>query len=141
MKHKISTLSQTDKESLYMQDYSYFREAAGIKIVDNTKLPSITCPFKETDPATGKEKRSYRWGVASVCLFYLQEDGMLQPLAIVIDCATKTVDGEPKVVGKPVTIYNKELNLSEQKHDWPWRYAKTCVQASDWLRHEVTVHL
>lgn len=66
---------------------------------------------------------------------------MLQPLAIVIDAATEIKDEKTTIVSAAVTIYNKELASSEQKVDWPWRYAKTCVQCSDWLRHEVTVHL
>lgn len=32
MKKKIETLASTDKQSLYMQDYSYFRDAADIKV-------------------------------------------------------------------------------------------------------------
>lgn len=44
-----------------------------------------------------------------------------------------------------VTIFNKQLDPSDstdkEKTDWPWRYAKTCAQVADWVRHEVTVHL
>jgi hypothetical protein len=58
---------------------------------------------------------------------------MLRTLAIVLDWRGSAQNS--------VTIYNKELSLSKQDTDWPWRYAKTCVQTSDWLRHEVTVHL
>lgn len=111
-----------------MQDYSYFRKAAGMKESDDIK-----CEFEEK--AAGwfsKAVKNHRWGVASVCLFHLQDDGMLQPLAIIIDWKGKA---------NSVVIYNKELKNAGQKEDWPWRFAKTCVQASDWLRHEVTVHL
>lgn len=130
MKAKIQSLSSTDRQSLYMQDYSYFRKAAGMPESDE-----ITCEFEESDPSGGsnKSRTSYRWGVASVCLFHLPQNGMLQPLAIVLDWRGTAANS--------VTIYNKELSLSAQKEDWPWRYAKTCVQVSDWLRHEVTVHL
>ncbi|KAI5359374.1 putative lipoxygenase, lipoxygenase domain superfamily [Septoria linicola] len=130
MKKKIQDLANTDRQSLYMQDYSYFRKASGLKDTDEMK-----CEFQETY-ASGlgkKTKTSYRYGVAAVCLFHLPADGMLNPLAIVCDWRGSAENS--------VTIYNKELTLSKQKEDWPWRYAKTCVQTSDWMRHEVVVHL
>lgn len=44
-----------------------------------------------------------------------------------------------------VVIFNKRISPSDstasEANDWPWRYAKTCAQVSDFLRHEVTVHL
>lgn len=130
MKQKIQEYASKDRESLYMQDYSYFRKAAGLKDTDD-----MHCEFKE-EYKSGlgtKTKTSYRYGCQSVCLFYLPPDGQLRPLAIVCDWR-----GSAK---NSVTIYNKELSLSAQREDWPWRYAKTCVQVSDWMRHEVTVHL
>ena len=46
---------------------------------------------------------------------------------------------------KSVTIFNKRMSPSDstsgEKDDWPWRYAKTCAQVTDWMRHELTVHL
>lgn len=130
MKDKIQRLSCNDRDSLYMQDYSYFRQAAGM---DEKK--DIKSEFEETyNTGSGKQSKvGFRYGVASVCLFHLPADGQLRPLAIVLDWRGSAANS--------VTIYNKELSLSEQRDDWPWRFAKTCVQSSDWLRHEVTVHL
>ncbi|KAJ5824678.1 hypothetical protein N7447_007018 [Penicillium robsamsonii] len=140
----ITDLNNSCKESLYMQDYSYFREAAGL---DPTAV--IRCEFDDPNEKD-KSKKSYRYGCASVCLFYLNDEGQLYPLAIVIDWRGSAE--------RSVTIYNRELikrknirsgsekhdqkqKVTDEAHDWAWRYAKTCVQCSDWLRHEVTVHL
>jgi hypothetical protein len=130
MKKKIQDLSSKDRASLYVQDYSYFRKFAGMN-----EDAEMSCEFIETyESGDGKkETTSKRYGMGSVCLFHLQSDGMLQPLAIVLDYRGRKENS--------VTIYNKELSLSDQKNDWPWRYAKTCVQCSDWVRHEITVHL
>ncbi|KAK6856607.1 hypothetical protein PG995_006794 [Apiospora arundinis] len=119
MKAKISKRAAESPESLYVQDYSYFRKAAG--------TDDFSCAFKE-----GKET-SYRYALASVCLFNLTDSGTLEPLAIIIDWRGSA--------DKSVFIYNRELNVDEQKGDWAWRYAKTCVQASDWIQHNITVHL
>ncbi|MCJ1283228.1 hypothetical protein MMC26_002556 [Xylographa opegraphella] len=129
MRAKIEKLSQEARGSLYMQDYSYFREAAGIP-------PSevISCEYEYVEE--DKKVKGTRYGVAAVCLFHLnEENGKLAPLAIVCDWRGSKDNS--------VTIYNQEppRSTSEQAVDWPWRYAKTCVQTSDWLRHEVTVHL
>ncbi|GFG03218.1 hypothetical protein IFM61392_02692 [Aspergillus lentulus] len=138
-KEIITDLRNSCRESLYMQDYSYFREAAGLG-----PTADIKCEFDEAG------RKSYRYGCASVCLFYLNDKGQLYPLAIVIDWRGSAENS--------VTIYNRELikrkdlrsgsekqdqkqKVTDEAHDWPWRYAKTCVQCSDWLRHEVTVHL
>ncbi|KAJ6100374.1 hypothetical protein N7499_000004 [Penicillium canescens] len=143
-KNTIADLNHNCRESLYMQNYSYFREAAGL---DPTAV--IKCEFDEKDDK-GKTTKSYRYGCASVCLFYLNEKVQLYPLAIVIDWR-----GSAEI---SVTIYNQEMmkrkdlragsdkhdpkqKITDEAHDWAWRYAKTCVQCSDWLRHEVTVHL
>jgi hypothetical protein len=44
-----------------------------------------------------------------------------------------------------VTIFNRRIRATDstryEERDWPWRYAKMCAQSSDWLRHEVTIHL
>lgn len=76
--------------------------------------------------------------MASVCLFHLElTTGRLHPFAIIIDYKDKIEDS--------VVIFNQRLRESDdnidQAKDWPWRYAKTCAQVSDWTRHEVTVHL
>ncbi|KAL4899963.1 hypothetical protein BDW74DRAFT_171206 [Aspergillus multicolor] len=142
-KKTIVDLIDSCRESLYMQDYSYFREAAGLD-------PTAIIKSEFVDPAKKDISKSYRYGCASVCLFYLGDNGQLYPLAIVIDWRGSAE--------KSVTIYNRELikrkdirsgterqdqkeKILDEADDWPWRYAKTCVQCSDWLRHEVTVHL
>jgi len=46
---------------------------------------------------------------------------------------------------KSVVIFNKRSSASDfsssESTDWAWRYAKLCVQVSDWTCHELTVHL
>jgi hypothetical protein len=80
---------------------------------------------------------SQRYACASVTLFRLEPNGILHPIAIVIDYR-----GDMK---SSVTIFNRRTNSTNSKAreetDWPWRYAKMCAQSSDWLRHEVTIHL
>ncbi|KAK8095028.1 hypothetical protein PG997_001713 [Apiospora hydei] len=120
MKAKISQRVQNSPGSLYVQDYSYFRGAAGTQ--------EFRCAYGGGDVPAG-----FRYALASVCLFNLTDSGTLEPLAILID-SVKNND-------ERVFIYNKELTVEEQKYDWPWRYAKTCVQASDWIQHNITVHL
>ncbi|EME46536.1 hypothetical protein DOTSEDRAFT_61160 [Dothistroma septosporum NZE10] len=130
MKQRIEEIAGHDRDSLYMQDYSYFRHFAGVGEFDE-----IHCDFEETFLEHGEKRTrtSKRYGMASVCLFHLHQDGNLQPLAIVLDWRDSAADS--------IFVYNKELPFSQQREDWPWRYAKTCVQCSDWLRHEVVVHL
>lgn len=108
-----------------MQDYSYFRDAAGL---DPTAI--IKCEFDEPEEKDKKNK-SYRYGCAAVCLFYLDDKGQLYPLAIVIDWRGSAE--------KSVTIYNRELikrkdvrsgnkkqvqnqKITDEAHDWAWRY-------------------
>jgi hypothetical protein len=127
----IMALTYSSKESLYMQDYSYFRKAAGM---DESAV--IKCEYEETYKEDGKTKtrKGYRYGCASVCLFFLNDAGTLQPLAIVIDWRGSA--------DKSVTIYNRELikrdpNLRsldaeadkdgktvDEAHDWGWRYGE-----------------
>ncbi|KAJ5827690.1 hypothetical protein N7447_004453 [Penicillium robsamsonii] len=138
----ITKLSTSSPESFYVQDYSYFRTITDIDSADEIKY--------ETRDKNGAETSPPRYGCASVCLFYLNGKGKLYPLAIVPDWRGTL---------RSVTIYNRELfkrtdiQTGDEKtrgknearvdeaNDWPWRYAKTCVQCSDWFRHEVTVHL
>jgi hypothetical protein len=129
----IKTLARTSQESLYVQDYSYFRKAAGI--VDESA--AIKCEYEESykDGKTGKTqtRKSYRYGCASVCLFHLNDAGVLQPLAIVIDWRGSAENS--------VTIYNRELIKRDaymkrfdpeagkaktvaEAHDWAWRYGE-----------------
>lgn len=130
MLDKITQLAKEKRDSLYMQDCSYFRKDAGL-----AEDQEFSCDYDVDYEQAGRPKKrtEKRYGVASVCLFHLADTGELEPLAIVIDWRGSADNS--------VTIYNKELNLTLQKEDWPWRYAKTCVQSSDWIRHEVTVHL
>lgn len=116
---KVQELLQRGKDSsFYIQDCSYFRDAIGV----------------EADHVMNSDGRFL---CATVSLFQLHSDGRLHPLAIVIDFKGS--------LDKSVTIFNKRLNPSDsidgEKTDWPWRYAKTCAQVADWIRHEVTVHL
>lgn len=131
-KKTIADLSHNCRDSLYMQDYSYFREAAGL---DPTAV--IKCEFDEKDDK-GKTTKSYRYGCASVCLFYLNEKGQLYPLAIIIDWRGSAE--------RSVTIYNRELikrkdlqsgsdkhdpkqKITDEAHDWAWRYGKSSPES------------
>ncbi|KAG8718258.1 hypothetical protein FRC09_012927 [Ceratobasidium sp. 395] len=118
----LNHLRSAPVTSLYVQDYSYFRSAMGLS--DEQELNS--------------GDKDVRYGAAPVALFQLADNGHLHPLAIVIDYKGS--------MAASVVIFNKRLtpasgDLTEEKEDWPWRYAKTCVQSADWLRHEVAIHL
>ncbi|KAJ5180579.1 hypothetical protein N7492_003789 [Penicillium capsulatum] len=139
-KDTINKLFDNYPDSFYMQDYSNFRRHAGFDDME-----------AEIQHTPEDKEAGTRYGCAAVCLFFLDERGLLHPLAIVTDWRDSTEAS--------VTIYNRELfkrtNLVSGKprqpspneervkeaDDWPWRYAKTCVQTSDWFRHEVSVHL
>lgn len=114
----VKLFESAQPEAFYIQDCSYFREAARV----------------------GKDELMVdgdRHLCAAVSLFQLHSDGRLHPLAIIIDYRGS--------IENSVTIFNKRLSPSDstgsEDKDWPWRYAKTCAQVSDWIRHEVTVHL
>ena len=115
-------ITSAEPESFYIQDCSYFREAI--------KLPPDETMISEQ--ASGN-----RFTCASVSLFHLNADGLLHPLSIICDYKGS--------MEKSVTIFNKRVSpsddVSKERTDWPWRYAKTCAQVSDWQRHEITVHL
>jgi hypothetical protein len=117
---EVATLLDADPQSFYVQDNSYFRGAMRL----NAKAE-----LKSDD---GK-----RYACASVSLFRLESTGVLHPIAIVIDYR-----GDMQ---SSVTIFNRRTNSTRsskfEETDWPWRYAKMCAQSSDWLRHEVTIHL
>ena len=119
-----SALAKADAASLFIQDGSYFRKAVGVT------NPEEVLHFK---PPSVDEN----WCVGSVSLFQLHEDGKLHPVAICID--------HKGSMERSVTIFNKRMTPSDstasEKEDWPWRYAKTCAQVTDWMRHELTVHL
>lgn len=119
----LRLLTSTEPDNIYVQDFSYLREAVGA-------LPDTDLWVK------GKNAGEDRFACASVCLFRLEPSGTLHPLAICIDYKGN--------IERSVTIFNKRLqsvDKGDQANDWPWRYAKTCVQASDWIRHEVIAHL
>lgn len=129
----LQRLKTSDKSGFYVDDCSYFRDAIGAGPIEvlrgETKIG-----------ANGQEKyvAADRWGCAAVTLFELHGDGILHPLAIVIDWKGS--------MNQSVTIFNNKRSTplaptEVEATDWPWRFAKTCAQISDWLRHEVTVHL
>ncbi len=113
-------LESAPETSFFIQDYSYFRDAA------NAPPDAI---LKSDD---GK-----RFGCAAVTLFQLSPEGNLHPLAIIIDYRVS--------IENSVVIFNQRLSPSSptvtEEKDWPWRYAKMCSQVSDWTRHECQVHL
>lgn len=126
---KVFDFLRSNQTSLYVSDCSYFREAVGIT--------DQTAPLISTD--------GHRWGCASVCLYNLLPTGTLHPVGIVCDYIDST-DPKSETMSKSVCIFNKRLtptsnSLASEKEDYPWRYAKNCVQTSDWLRHELAVHL
>ena len=128
-KDAASQIANANTKELYIQDYSYFREA--VKAGKDDELLT-------TDP----EMEITRFACAAVSLFQLHSDGKLHPLAIVIDWKG--------TMEKSVTVFNKRTRpadpyyappSAEEKSDWPWRYAKTCAQVSDWINHEMAIHL
>ncbi|KAK5989049.1 Linoleate 9S-lipoxygenase 1-like protein [Cladobotryum mycophilum] len=123
------TLPKIDPASLFVQDCRYFREAIGAQPDEELKHQE---PLSELN-----------WACAAVTLFQLHDTGRLHPIAIVVDYKTSMKNS--------VTIFNKSQKpsepdsdadpIEEEASDWPWRYAKTCAQVSDWIRHEAGVHL
>ncbi|KHN94062.1 lipoxygenase 1 [Metarhizium album ARSEF 1941] len=127
----VAMLLEAGKD-LLIQDYSYFREATGVG--DRETFENI---ILDEHKDASKAKAS-RYGCASVIIFQLHDDGRLHPLAITIDYKGS--------LDKSVTLFNQRLHpddrgLVPEAEDWPWRYAKTCAQSSDWARHEIAVHL
>lgn len=138
----VKKLSEASKGDLYVQDYSYFREA--VKVSPNTDLQTVEDKsfLRRIAHLFSRDARNddaVRYLCASVCLFHLEESGDLHPLGIVIDYKGS--------MSNSVVLFNKRLSSTEkpanydEEHDWPWRYAKTCVQTCDWTRHEATIHL
>lgn len=114
----VKLFQSAQAKSFYIQDCSYFRDAVQV----------------------GADKLMVdgdRHLCAAVSLFQLHSDGRLHPLAIIIDYKGS--------IENSVTIFNKRSSPSDptgsEATDWPWRYAKTCAQVSDWIRHEISVHL
>ncbi|RVD85064.1 uncharacterized protein DFL_003395 [Arthrobotrys flagrans] len=136
----IKAINKASEGSIYIQDYSYFRAAAAVS--------------PTADLSSDKTLRfGKRYTGASVALFVLDNDGKLHPLAIVIDYKEDDIKKEDnyfvKTTAGPmsnsVTIFNQRTSASDstatEAEDWPWRYAKTCIQVCDWHRHEVGIHL
>lgn len=131
-KETIAKLADKDSKSLYVQDYSYFRKAAGIKD-----------PEAEIKRSGGWLRRNGdRWGCAAVCLFFLDAKGMLYPLAIVPDWrgsleASVTIYNRELfkrmnlLTGKPKPAKSGEDRVDEAK-DWPWRYGTFFSQIPSW---------
>jgi len=117
------TLGTIDPKSLFVQDARNFRALIGAD-------PEETLHNKE--PLSDDN-----WACAAVTLFQLHDDGRLHPIAIVIDYKVSMANS--------VTIFNKRTKPSDpttsEETDFPWRFAKTCAQVTDWMRHEVIVHL
>lgn len=115
----VQLFKATNHSEFFIQDCSYFREALGVAPSDNIM-----------------SEDGQRFMCSSVTLYRLQ-NGKLHPMAVIIDYKTSLEDS--------VFIFNRRLSPADstatEATDWPWRYAKMCSQVSDWLRHEVTVHL
>ena len=122
LKSTEKLITSTDPKDLYIQDCSYFRDA---------------CGYQADDVMMDDDKLGNRFSCAAVSLFHLNSDGRLHPLAICTDYKVS--------MQKSIVMFNKRLSPSDstasEKEDWPWRYAKTCAQVSDWTRHEITAHL
>ena len=130
----INALARNSQRSLYMQDYSYFHEAA-----ESDGTADIKCKLEETykEGGNSKTRKSYRYGCASVCPFYLNDDGTLQPLAIIIDCrgsaeASVTIynrqlikrDANLQSPAAEKDTYDEEGDKIDEDHDWAWRYGE-----------------
>jgi len=121
-----------EHDSFYALDCSYFREAVGLGPED-----SMQCTDELYTSADDPDPTLQLFLPAAITLFHLGKEGRLHPVAIVIDFKGS--------IEKSVTIFNKRLTFRSpqdtEANDWPWRYAKTCAQVSDWVRHELTIHL
>ncbi|KAL3422779.1 lipoxygenase 1 [Phlyctema vagabunda] len=123
----------SEGKDLLIQDYSYFRKATGVS--DDEVFQNLVMG---TGQEPGSKEQTFRYGCASVIIFQLHSDGRLHPLAITLDYRGS--------LDKSITTFNRRLSPDaksdiQEKDDWPWRYAKTCAQTSDWTRHEIAVHL
>lgn len=126
----VELINTSESESsLYVQDYSDIRLA-----IANTSPP--TAPDAVLQSADGKH-----YACVSVGLFRLETEekteGKMHPVAIILDFKVS--------IENSVTIFNRRLTSNDihtvEATEWPWRYAKMCLQCSDWVRHEITIHL
>lgn len=116
-------LKAVDPATLFVQDTRKLRAALGAA---------------ETETLYNREPLSDdSWACAAVTLFQLHSTGQLHPVAITIDYKSSMAES--------VTIFNKRASpdapTTSEESDFPWRYAKTCAQVTDFIRHEVAVHL
>lgn len=122
----VELLNDQSGVELWVADYSYFREAAGLSPEDPITTNQSQFPNQPT-----------RFGCASIVLFHLSCEGQIHPSAIVLDYKGQGA--------KSVTVFNKRLRstdcLPDDREGWPWRYAKTCAMTADWVDHELRVHL
>lgn len=134
----MKKLLSSEGNDLLVQDYSYFREATGVK--DEEAFQNIVQEVGGDMKPTGN--KATRYACAPIVIFQLHADGRLHPLAITLDYRG-TLD-------KSITIFNRRLTPDgdkgatvaiDEKDDWPWRYAKTCAGTADWARHEIATHL
>ena len=142
-KTEISALLDSAEPSdLLVQDYSGFRDALGLSDTDSissTEDASWLHRLKDLISDADHEEHSFdgaeRYLGASVCLFKLENGGALHPISIVVD-----YKGQMK---HSVVIFNNRVSSAdpEEHSNWPWRYAKSCVQVADWTKHEISVHL
>ncbi|PNS20121.1 60S ribosomal protein L26-2 [Sphaceloma murrayae] len=144
----ISLLEDANaRANLFVQDYSYFREAVEIAPTAPLMSNKDTNWLRRIEGIFSSEVRNddaVRYLSAPVVLLILDKDaegkeGQLHPLAICIDYRGS--------MAHSVTIFNTKVTPSsnvpnyDESVNWPWRYAKLAAQAADWTRHELTVHL
>lgn len=123
----------SEGNDLFVQDYAYFRRATGLSNEEDFRN---VVPELVGGKPTGN--MVFRYACAPIAVFQLHCDGRLHPLAITIDYKNS--------LSESITIFNRHLAPTDksdvdEKDDWAWRYAKTCVQTADWARHEVATHL
>jgi hypothetical protein len=120
----LQILSSAPSESLYVQDYSFFK-------------PALEVSPASTLQSDNNNDDNTRYMCGAVTLFNLTNDGKLHPLAIVPD--------HKDTFENSLCIFNKRLTATSatdgEHDDWPWRYAKLCAQVSDWNWHEIAIHL
>ena len=72
----VMALAYSNPGSLYVQDHSYFRKAAG---VEPTAIIKCEIQNINKDPAPKSGEKRYRYGCASVCVCLLQQSPLKVP--------------------------------------------------------------
>jgi hypothetical protein len=116
-------LASAHSNSLYVHDCSYLPDAVKAKSSDT---------LSSTD--------DQHFACATISLFHIGAASQLHPILIVLDYKGD-MENSVVVFNKRVTLIasgasEKAKPLEQEKNDWLWRYAKTCAQVSDWIRHE-----